>query len=144
MARERAVLYNVVAVLTLTLGVTTLYPALFAVVLLAGLFVIDGDLLRQSLRHSIAWTDYLVLAWFASSVATIAGVLGSSLEDDSVVREATYGFRQKRMEKQRWRSLATSAPISTATGPAERAGTRARRDGNEKDAEVTQRGWKAI
>ncbi|MCA1604264.1 MAG: hypothetical protein LC775_01990, partial [Acidobacteria bacterium] len=98
-ARERAVLYNVVTVLTLTLGVTTLYLALFAIVLLAGLFVMDGDLLRQSLRHPVARTDYIVLAWFASSVATIAGALGSSVEDDTVVREATYGFRQmQRME----------------------------------------------
>ena len=94
-ARERAVLYNVVTVLTLMLGVTTLYLALFAIVLLAGLFVIDGDPLRHSLRHPVARTECIVLAWFASSVAPIAGALGSSLEDDSVVREATYGFRQK-------------------------------------------------
>lgn len=41
---------------------TILYLALFAIGFLAGLFVIDGDLLRHSLRHPVSWTDYIVLA----------------------------------------------------------------------------------
>lgn len=96
--RGRTRLYNSVTVMTLTIGIAVLYIALFLVLLLGASFVIDGELMRQVLGRFSGTVDamtYLRLAWLGASMATIAGALGSSLENDKEIREAAYGYRQK-------------------------------------------------
>ncbi len=52
---------------------------------------------RQStLRHPVGFGEYLSLSWLTASLALVAGALGSSLEDEDTVREAAYGYRQRR------------------------------------------------
>jgi hypothetical protein len=94
-ARERAILYNAATTLTMVLGVSCLYAALFVLLSLSATFLIDPGLLRENLGHPVDWRDYLPLAWMCTSMATVGGALGSGLEDDSAVRAAAYGARQR-------------------------------------------------
>jgi hypothetical protein len=97
---ERARLYNAVTAITITLGISALYLGLFLALIAGSLFLIDGGLLEQVTKQSADVTDYLRIAWLGASVATVAGALGSSLENDTEVREAAYGYRQReRMDR---------------------------------------------
>jgi hypothetical protein len=95
LARDRARLFNMATVLTVTLGVGCLYVALLATTLAAEWVLVTGELLSQNLRHPVGWPDYVTIAWLASSIATVGGALGSGLESDQAVRAAAYGYRQQ-------------------------------------------------
>ena len=88
-ARERIVLFNVVTVATLAIGICALYLALFAVLLVSALVAIPPGTLKRELGSSNLG-EYASLAWLAASIATVGGALGSFLESDEAVREATY------------------------------------------------------
>ncbi|GAB3526684.1 hypothetical protein [Arthrobacter monumenti] len=92
--RRDAAMYNWATAFTLAIGVTCFYSLLFAVTALGAAVVIPAPYLGSSLGHSVIWLDYLSLAWLAASMGTIAGALGSSFEDDSAIRRATYGRRE--------------------------------------------------
>lgn len=94
--RPLAALYNGITVLTLTAAVVSAYVVLFALFLLTVLIVVPSSLLQSTLQRPIGIGDYIFLAWVASSVATVAGALGSGLEDSETVRDAAFGHRQKR------------------------------------------------
>jgi hypothetical protein len=90
--RGRVVLFNAVTALTIAIGVLTLYLALLALSVVGSFILIpDGALHAQIDRAAAA--DYLRLAWLATSLATLAGALGSLVESDLAVREAAYGYR---------------------------------------------------
>lgn len=54
----------------------------------------------STLRHQVGPGEYLILAWLAASLATIVGALGSTLEDEDTVRDAVYGYRQRRRQEE--------------------------------------------
>jgi uncharacterized membrane protein YozB (DUF420 family) len=93
-ARERAVLYNAATLLTLFVGVTCMYALLFGMTLLAGVAVIDAGYLETVLGHPAGVGDYISLTWLSTSMGTVAGALGSSVESEEAVRRATYGRRE--------------------------------------------------
>ncbi|MFC4056653.1 hypothetical protein ACFOY4_43800 [Actinomadura syzygii] len=101
-SRQRAKLYNAVTLVTLLIGVLCLYMAVFALTIVLVPVVLTGDALRSSLDHGAEWSFYLSMAWITTSMGMAGGALGSGLEDESAVRDAAYGIRQRsRLEQQR-------------------------------------------
>jgi hypothetical protein len=90
--REQAVLFNAATVFTLLLGVLWLYFLLIAACFLGAVVVIDDSVLEQNLDHAADLSNYVVLAWLVSSLATLGAALGSGLESDETVRVAAYGY----------------------------------------------------
>jgi hypothetical protein len=72
------------------------YAILFALILLAAWVFVPGDYFQSILKHPVGFGEYLTLSWLAASLATVAGALGASLEDEETVRKASYGYRQRR------------------------------------------------
>ncbi len=89
-ARERVVLFNIVTVITLAIGVVTLYLALFILMALAAGVMIPPESLQRETGKPPGVLDYAQVAWLAASVATVGGALGSLIESDEAVRDATY------------------------------------------------------
>jgi hypothetical protein len=91
-----AALYNGVTVLTVSSAVLCAYAILFALILLAAWVFVPGGYFQTILKHPVGFGEYLTLSWLAASLATVAGALGASLEDEETVRKASYGYRQRR------------------------------------------------
>ena len=82
-------------VLTITVAVLLAYALLFTLVLLAAGVFVPSAYFQSTLRHPVGLVKYVTLAWMATSLATVAGALGASLEHEDTVRGATYGYRQR-------------------------------------------------
>jgi len=93
-------LYNTVTVLTLSTGVIFYYTILLGLFCFTVLVFIPANMLEEQLGQAASLLDYTALAWLATSVATIAGALGAGLEDEETVRNATYGYRQRRRNQE--------------------------------------------
>jgi hypothetical protein len=91
-----AALYNGVTVLTVGAAVLAAYAILFALIFLAAWVFVPGGYFQTTLKHPAGFGEYLTLAWLGASLATVAGALGASLEDEETVRKASYGYRQRR------------------------------------------------
>jgi hypothetical protein len=89
-ARERIVLFNVVTIVTLAIGMAALYLTLFVVTATTAAVVLPPSALEQQTGAPATVGEYVRLAWFAASVATIGGALGSLVESDAAVRDAAY------------------------------------------------------
>ncbi|GAA4523444.1 hypothetical protein GCM10023192_01030 [Amycolatopsis samaneae] len=101
--RARAGLFNLASVLTLYLGVGCMYAVLFTFTLVAATAVISGEYLETMLRHPVTLADYATLSWLSSSLGTIAGALGSSLETEEAIHRAAYSKRERQRRAQRRR-----------------------------------------
>ena len=93
--RERAVLYNMSTIVTLTIGVMVFYVAVFVLLLLTAWWTIPPDMFADQIGHPAGFSSLAIMAWLVASVATLGGALGSGMEDDDAVRAATYGARQR-------------------------------------------------
>jgi hypothetical protein len=93
--RERVVLFNAVTLLTVAIGVLTLYLGLLACSVIGAFSLLPSGALRAQINHAPSAADYLQLAWLGTSLATLAGALGSLVDGDLAVREAAYGYRPR-------------------------------------------------
>jgi hypothetical protein len=89
-ARERIVLFNIVTLMTLAIGVITLYVALFVLLVAAAAVVIPPAALERQIGAPATVEEFLRVAWLATSVATVGGAFGSVLESHEAIRDATY------------------------------------------------------
>src|SRR5918996_6032986 len=94
--RKWAPLYNGVSVLSISAAVLLAYATLFLLLFVAAWGFVPGDYFQSTLKHPVGIGEYLTLSWLGASLATVAGALGASLEDEERVREASYGYRQRR------------------------------------------------
>jgi hypothetical protein len=94
--REWASLYNGVSVLTISAAVLLAYAILFLLLFVAAWVFVPGGYFQSTLKHPVGFGEYLTLSWLGASLATVAGALGASLEDEERVRAASYGYRQRR------------------------------------------------
>jgi hypothetical protein len=93
--RERAALYNAATVVTLTIGVAILHIGLFILLLVTAWWTLPPQMVADNIGHPVGLSTLLMMAWLVAAVATLAGALGSGLEDDDAVKAAAYGVRQR-------------------------------------------------
>lgn len=92
--REKRVIYNLATLVTIFSAVLLMYLALFLVILTGSLIIIDGHYLAMQLGHEVGLAEYVNLSWLAASLGTMAGAVGSSLDDEESVRKATFSQRE--------------------------------------------------
>jgi hypothetical protein len=98
-SRKQVLLFNVATVLTVVIGVTVLYAALFVLAVVAALWFVVPKAFRDAVGHPASVRDYLELAWLTCSLAMIGGALGAALESEAAVREAAYVQRSDKTAK---------------------------------------------
>ena len=98
--RKWAPLYNGVSVLSISAAVLLAYAILFLLLFVAAWVFVPGDYFQSTLKHPLGVGEYLTLSWLGASLATVAGALGASLEDEERVRKASYGYRQRRRQEE--------------------------------------------
>jgi uncharacterized membrane protein len=90
--RERVVLFNAVTVLTVVIGVLSLYGALGAFCVAGAFSLLPEGAIRAQIGADTDAVEYLKLAWLGASMATLAGALGSLMSSDLAVRDAAYAY----------------------------------------------------
>jgi len=88
--RKQVVLFNIATLVTVVIGVTVLYGALYLLALVAAFWFVVPKIFRDTVGHSVSLRDYFELAWMTCSLAMIGGALGAALEPDDAVRNAAY------------------------------------------------------
>ena len=88
--RQQVVLFNIATVITVVIGVSVLYAALYVLALLAAFWFVVPQIWGAQVGHPASLRDYFELAWLTSSLAMIGGALGAALEPDEAVRAAAY------------------------------------------------------
>jgi hypothetical protein len=91
--RERVLLGNLTTLITIVIGVLTLFAALLASSIASLTALIAPSVLAHELGHEVDSQTYLKVALVLSMLATLGGALGSALESDEVVRAAAYCYR---------------------------------------------------
>lgn len=96
LTRWRSRIDNFATVGTVALAAAGIYALIFLILLLFAATVVPIPYFAQQINSNVAITDYLTLAWFTTSLGTMAGALGSGFDSDDAIREATYNRREHR------------------------------------------------
>lgn len=94
-------LYNGTTVFTLLISLTFYFVILYSLFLTGALVLLPEDYIVQNIEaDGINVVFYLEVAWFATALSTVAGAIGTSTQDTDLIRESTYGYRQRFRYKQ--------------------------------------------
>lgn len=88
-------LRNTGTAVTVALGAVIFYAVLLCFTCAAVALVIPPSYLETVIGGPVGLRDYLMIAAMATVLGTVAGAVGSGLEDDLTVRKATYGYRDR-------------------------------------------------
>lgn len=88
--REQVTLFNVATALTMTIGVSVFYLAVFLLALAAAFLLLDGRSFAQLSEQSWSVAKIIEIAWMTASLATLGGAVGAGLEEDDIIRAAAY------------------------------------------------------
>ncbi|OZM81356.1 hypothetical protein [Pseudonocardia sp. MH-G8] len=88
-------LLNTATLLTVISGTLVFYLALFALNVTAAALIIPPEYFGEVVGHPVGWVDYLRVALMATGMGTVAGAVGSGLENDATVRKAAYSTREQ-------------------------------------------------
>ena len=97
-------LYNLTTIMTLIFAIIIYYIILYLLFLIAEIVLLPSGFLGQQvgLKGPAGIDLYLSIPWFAASISTVAGAIGAGLLNDELIKESTYGYRQRiRYEEQR-------------------------------------------
>jgi hypothetical protein len=108
--RKQVLLFNIATVVTVVIGVTVLYAALYLLALVAAFWFVVPQVFRSAVGHPASLGDYFELAWLTCSLAMIGGALGAALETEDAVREAAYIQRSDAQTEREKRH--DSAPVN--------------------------------
>lgn len=86
---------NAATSITLLLGLAFGYLVLYIAVLASMALVVPDQTMTDSLGHPAGVWDYAAIAWFATSMATVVGAIGSGLESDEVVSKTISRYRPR-------------------------------------------------
>lgn len=91
-------LYNLATTSTLIIDVVTYYIFMFILFLLACLIFIPVDYFQSMINDyddiGSTFVNYMRVAWATASISTIVSAIGAGLENEELVRNITYGYRQ--------------------------------------------------
>lgn len=96
---QKRVVYNVATLMTIFTAILLMYLALFVIILAGSLVIIDARFLAAELGHPVGFGEYVNLSWLSASLGTVAGAVGSSLDDEEAVRKATFSQREYERRK---------------------------------------------
>ncbi|PBB06176.1 hypothetical protein [Salimicrobium humidisoli] len=88
-------LYNSTTVMTLLTAVSFYYTLLLICFQLLVLLLLPTGAINSQLNAEMNTIGYFYIAWTATSISTIVGALGTTMEDEDVVLSGTYGNRQR-------------------------------------------------
>jgi len=88
--RKQVLLFNIATTVTVVIGVTVLYAALYVLALIAAFWFVVPQVFNTAVGHPGALRDYFQLAWLTCSLAMIGGALGAALETEDAVHDAAY------------------------------------------------------
>lgn len=93
-------IYNATTFFSLLFAVVMYYLLLFILFSLTTFLFIPGAQLESQLQTDTGPAKYFYIAWTATSIATIIGALGSVFENESVVLDSMYGYRQRQRQNE--------------------------------------------